>query len=432
MRSLSARRPRSASSAPSLAASELRQGLPHVGRHLLCRALGRLERDVARIAFDHDDIDDALADLVAFHEAAVVDGKIVLLEPGMRLPDLLDALDLFHADVEQAHARALDAEQGARHGRAHRAQSRRAGGRWRRCWRPGRARCCCAPRSATGRRSRAARCRAWCAGPAWTSPSGRRCCRPRPRHRPRPSAPPPAQATCWSRVRGARPGSACPASRWRCRCARCASARRERDAASRCGWMRARSPTRRKLMSGCRSSARAAPGTTTAGPLIAAHGVERYRARRCHGVFALRDLLAVEPGAQRPRLPHLPPKTPDHSRSRRVTQPDFLRFAKSRSIAERRACTARHSALVLDLCQRRKGALGLAGACRCRPVPSANSKVTPGFLGNRSMALARHSKTTRPTSIRPATMGSRSGSSCTSTHAAARVRASRFPASSRR
>ena len=36
-------------------------------------SLGGLQRDVAGEAFDDDDIDDALADLVAFDEAAIVD-----------------------------------------------------------------------------------------------------------------------------------------------------------------------------------------------------------------------------------------------------------------------------------------------------------------------------------------------------------------------
>ena len=119
MRSLSARSPLCGQQRAELRRQRAGQGLAHPGRHLLGRAFGGLERDVAGEALDHHDIDDALADLVAFDEAAVVDRQVVLLQPGMRLPDLLDALDLLDADVEQPHARPLDVQDGAGHGGAH-------------------------------------------------------------------------------------------------------------------------------------------------------------------------------------------------------------------------------------------------------------------------------------------------------------------------
>src|SRR5262245_33023821 len=86
-------------------APRTRQRLAYVGRHLPRRTLRGLERHIAREALHHHHIGHALPDLVALDEAAIVDLQIALLEPGVRLSHLLDALDLLHADVEQPDAR---------------------------------------------------------------------------------------------------------------------------------------------------------------------------------------------------------------------------------------------------------------------------------------------------------------------------------------
>ena len=104
MRSLRMRRPPLAPARRRVGRQRAGQRLAHIGRHLLGRALGRLQRDIAGKAVDHDHVDDALADLVALDEAAIVDRQVGLLEPGVRLAHLLDALDLLDADVEQADA----------------------------------------------------------------------------------------------------------------------------------------------------------------------------------------------------------------------------------------------------------------------------------------------------------------------------------------
>src|SRR5690606_28102185 len=84
---------------------------PKILANLPRRTFSRLQRDISRKAFDHHHVDHALADLVAFYEPAIVDRKILrLLQPGMRLPDLLDALDLFDANVQEPDARPFGVE----------------------------------------------------------------------------------------------------------------------------------------------------------------------------------------------------------------------------------------------------------------------------------------------------------------------------------
>ena len=85
------------------------------------RALRRLQRDVAGEALGDHHVDRALADIVALDEAEIVEiaaGRPrAACWPASR--DLLQALDLLDADVEQADGRPLDVEERARHGRAH-------------------------------------------------------------------------------------------------------------------------------------------------------------------------------------------------------------------------------------------------------------------------------------------------------------------------
>ena len=88
--------------------------------HLPGGAFGRLERNVAGKAFGDDDVDRAFADVVAFDEAVIIEARQFLLaQDGGRLAHRLEALGLFDADIEQTDARAIEAEQDARHGGAH-------------------------------------------------------------------------------------------------------------------------------------------------------------------------------------------------------------------------------------------------------------------------------------------------------------------------
>ena len=169
-------------------AGELRHGLAQVGADLPGGAFRRLQRDVAGKALDDHDVDDALADLVALDEAAIVErqAELGLLQPGVRLLDLLVALDLLDADVEQADASAARCGTARAPWRRPSARSRPAGAPRRRCWRRRRARSQ-SPLDGRplARRAPAARCPASAAGISATSPSARRCCRPRWRRPPR-------------------------------------------------------------------------------------------------------------------------------------------------------------------------------------------------------------------------------------------------------
>ena len=145
------------------------------------------------------------------------DGKRRFLENGGRLLDFVEALDLFHADIEEPDRR-LSMPKSAR---AMAAPIRANSTSWRASapnWRRRRARCIRPRWSARWRRSPAVD-----AGMVFRQnlpwPSARRCCRRRPRRRRGRRAPPRAQATC-STSSGpcAAPGSASHPWRRRCRC----------------------------------------------------------------------------------------------------------------------------------------------------------------------------------------------------------------------
>ena len=83
-------------------------------------AFGGLQRDIAGKAFGDDDIDLAAADIVAFDKPLIIEiGKLLLAQDAAGLAHRLKTLCLFDADIEQADRRTLDAEQDARHRRAH-------------------------------------------------------------------------------------------------------------------------------------------------------------------------------------------------------------------------------------------------------------------------------------------------------------------------
>ena len=84
------------------------------------RALHRLERDVARKAVGDDDVGLAAAESVALDEAVERQGQMAGgAQPGGGVLDLVGALHLLGADVEQAHPRPVDAVLDAGIGRAH-------------------------------------------------------------------------------------------------------------------------------------------------------------------------------------------------------------------------------------------------------------------------------------------------------------------------
>ena len=153
------------------------------------RALGGLERDVARKAVGDDHIDLAARQLVALGEAVEAERQIVGVAQQRRgFLELVGALQFLGADVEQLHARLGEAEHAARIGRAHdreldevlrialgvgaEVEHDDVG---------------VAERRQQARRAPAGRCPASSAARAWTSPSARRCCRPTARRRPSPS-----------------------------------------------------------------------------------------------------------------------------------------------------------------------------------------------------------------------------------------------------
>ncbi len=89
-------------------------------RDLARRTFGGLKRDVARESFRDDHVHDALADVVPFDKADIVEErKIALAQDLPGLAHLLEAFHLLNADVQQADGRPLAPEQDARHRRAH-------------------------------------------------------------------------------------------------------------------------------------------------------------------------------------------------------------------------------------------------------------------------------------------------------------------------
>ena len=108
-------------------------GARHGGLEILADLPGgafrRLQGDVAGKALDDDDVDHALADLVALDEAAIVERQLGALQPGVRLAHLLGALDLLDADVEQRRRSAARRGTARAPWRRPSARNRRAGAR---------------------------------------------------------------------------------------------------------------------------------------------------------------------------------------------------------------------------------------------------------------------------------------------------------------
>ncbi len=83
-------------------------------------AFGGLERDVAGKALGDDDVDLALADIIALDKALIVEfRKTLFAKDAAGLAHVFETLDLLDADIEEADGRAIDAEQNARRRRAH-------------------------------------------------------------------------------------------------------------------------------------------------------------------------------------------------------------------------------------------------------------------------------------------------------------------------
>ena len=89
-------------------------------RELTRRAFRDLDRDVAGKSFGDDDVDHALADVVALDEADILEiRQACLAQDAAGVAHLLQPLDLLHADVEEADRGPLEIEHDARHGAAH-------------------------------------------------------------------------------------------------------------------------------------------------------------------------------------------------------------------------------------------------------------------------------------------------------------------------
>ena len=83
-------------------------------------AFGGLERDVAGETLGDDDVDLAVADVVAFDEADIVEiGHLPFAQNAAGLADRLETFDFLNADIEKADGRPLEPEQDARGSRAH-------------------------------------------------------------------------------------------------------------------------------------------------------------------------------------------------------------------------------------------------------------------------------------------------------------------------
>src|SRR5205085_10524890 len=83
-------------------------------------ALGGLERDIPCKALRPYHVDGALADIVALHEAVIVEMRqFAFAQDAARLPYRLESLDLLDPDIEETDGRPRTVEQRARHGAAH-------------------------------------------------------------------------------------------------------------------------------------------------------------------------------------------------------------------------------------------------------------------------------------------------------------------------
>ena len=79
-----------------------RHGRAQIFGDLPRRAFRRLQRDIAGEALGDDDVDRAPAEIVAFHEAAILEARVVhLAQDPAGLAHLLHALDLLHPDIEE-------------------------------------------------------------------------------------------------------------------------------------------------------------------------------------------------------------------------------------------------------------------------------------------------------------------------------------------
>src|SRR5690606_31042709 len=95
-------------------------GLAQQLRHLAGRTFRGLERDIAGETFGHNHIHRTFADVVAFNETGI--GKSFKRRIAQNLAcllDLVEALDLFRADIEKPDGRLAHLEQGTRHTGAH-------------------------------------------------------------------------------------------------------------------------------------------------------------------------------------------------------------------------------------------------------------------------------------------------------------------------
>ena len=133
------------------------------------------------------------------------------------------------------------------------------------------------------RRWPGARYAPWSSGRPWPSPSGRRYCRQRRRHPP-PRPGPPARRATWRTCPAPSgwPGSAFHPWRWRYRYAAARSPPSAWDERSEGARSRVSLPNIRKRRPGWRSRAKAAPGTTTDGTMVAPHRIERNAHRLRH------------------------------------------------------------------------------------------------------------------------------------------------------
>src|SRR5689334_25246076 len=87
----------------------------------MCRALGRLQGNVAGKAFGDNHVHRPLAYVVAFDKAVIVEMReLAFAQDAPRLSDLLEPFDFLYADVEKTNGRTFDVKQHARHRAAHR------------------------------------------------------------------------------------------------------------------------------------------------------------------------------------------------------------------------------------------------------------------------------------------------------------------------
>src|SRR6185437_9285168 len=95
-------------------------GVAHILTELPCGALGCLQRDVAGETFGDENVDGALAQIVALDEALIAHvWQVDFPQNAPSRLNLLDPLDLFGPDIEETHRGRVDVEYNSRHRRAH-------------------------------------------------------------------------------------------------------------------------------------------------------------------------------------------------------------------------------------------------------------------------------------------------------------------------